>query len=326
MGQRSAGQTLAAIYVAFTRKRDWTQAELAREIGISSKTLGKRLAELEALGMGIEKDADPPHVYWSVPKGWLPGALALTKEQVGEALRLLSRLPRTRRRDALLGMLARAVPAPERPVRDPADQAQRDELLSQVEDAARSLAVLHFRYRSASSGADRLRRASVHRVVHGPRARFVAFCHEKQALRWFRVDRVQSARIDPAARFHEVEPDAVDAFVAGSVDGFHRGEPVACSFVLLRRDMAWVQDTLPVSMRVESTAEGLRFEAITAGVEPLARFVVGLGDGARVETPELALRVKELALGALGQEPARARPLRSTKPRRAQAALLKRGR
>ena len=47
--------------------------------------------------------------------------------------------------------------------------------------------------------------------------------------------------------------------------------------------------------------EGVRFTTQTAGIEPLARFVVGVGDAARAETPELRQRVQELALGALQQ-------------------------
>jgi hypothetical protein len=49
----------------------------------------------------------------------------------------------------------------------------------------------------------------------------------------------------------------------------------------------------------EDVAGGIRVRCTTPAVVRVARFVVGLGSAAHVETPELALRVRELASGAL---------------------------
>jgi len=73
-----------------------------------------------------------------------------------------------------------------------------------------------------------------------------------------------------------------------------------------------------IAMGAEPVENGLRFTARVAGVDPLARFVVGLGSAARAETPELAQRVKQLALGALERlKPVRKVNTRSVRPNRA---------
>lgn len=72
-----------------------------------------------------------------------------------------------------------------------------------------------------------------------------------------------------------------------------------CSFVVEEAEARWVVGNLPGPMEVESIPGGRRFTTITAGVLRLARFVVGLGGAARIETPELAAVARELARGAL---------------------------
>ena len=92
----------------------------------------------------------------------------------------------------------------------------------------------------------------------------------------------------------------MEAILNQSVDGFHRGEAVRCSFFVREPESRWVERNLPGSLGVpEKVTGGLRFSATTAGVLRLARYVVGLGAAARAETPELAELVRELARGAL---------------------------
>jgi len=64
----------------------------------------------------------------------------------------------------------------------------------------------------------------------------------------------------------------------------------------------WVALNLPSGLTVdphEGVADGVRVRCSTAAVLRVARFVVGLGEAARVDTPELAGCVRELARGAL---------------------------
>jgi hypothetical protein len=52
-------------------------------------------------------------------------------------------------------------------------------------------------------------------------------------------------------------------------------------------------------MMVEPLGDGVRLSVTTAGVTVLARFVVGLGDAARAETPELLAEVTRIAQASL---------------------------
>jgi hypothetical protein len=61
----------------------------------------------------------------------------------------------------------------------------------------------------------------------------------------------------------------------------------------------WVEHNLPDGLRGVRDATGLLVEAETAGLLPVARFVVGLGAAARCHSPELEAKVHELARGAL---------------------------
>jgi hypothetical protein len=65
----------------------------------------------------------------------------------------------------------------------------------------------------------------------------------------------------------------------------------------------------------EGVHDGIRVRCSTSGVLGVARFVVGLGVAVRVETPELATCVREIAKGALEgagerRDPGRAKRLK----------------
>ncbi len=176
-----------------------------------------------------------------------------------------------------------------------------------AEDSATRKVCLTFNYFTVSRGAVEWRHASVQRVVIGPPARFIAVCHRDGSLKWFRLDNVLGARLDSAVPHRVADPDRVDAMLKESVDGFHQGAVVRCSFFVRAPESRWVERNLPGSMTTEVLADGLRFTTTTAGVLQLARYVVGLGAAARAETPELALLVAELARGALDASGAPAR-------------------
>lgn len=77
---------------------------------------------------------------------------------------------------------------------------------------------------------------------------------------------------------------------------------VECAFFVPDPEARWVARNLLSGMHVdvdEDVAGGIRVRCTTSAVVRVARFVVGLGSAAHAETPELALRVRELARGAL---------------------------
>jgi proteasome accessory factor C len=305
MGTRSSTQTVFVILQAFMQRGSWTQADLARRAGVRANVIRTRLVELQKLGVPLTSEHDHPDVWWSVPKRWAPDAVLFDAESVRALLRQLCRLPRSPARDKLIRKILEEGPRPLAASPDPSTvvtpepSKSEEAYLPTVEDSATQRVCLKFHYFSASRGALEWRHASVHRVLPGPPARFVAVCHKRDELRWFRVDSVLGAHLDPSQLYRAADPARVDAMVNESVDGYHEGEAVASSFVVHEPTSHWVKNNLPRPMVAEPITGGIRATGKTAGVLRLARFVVGLGGDARVETPALAMLVAELAQGAL---------------------------
>jgi hypothetical protein len=176
------------------------------------------------------------------------------------------------------------------------------------------------RYFSAHRSRSEWRYVSVQRVQVGPPSRFVAVCHRSGTLKWFRVENVSLAKLESAEAYRTCEREQVQAYVDGSVDGFHgEGDAFHSTFIVREPDAHWLRHNLLEGMYIdpnESVRDGIRVHVQSAGIVPVARFVVGLGAAARVETPELAACVRELARGALegtSNGTARAKRLRSSR-------------
>jgi predicted DNA-binding transcriptional regulator YafY len=309
VGQRSPTETIAGIYQAFLARRTWPQSELAKEVGVTRDTIRRILTELVDKGMPLSREEEHPHVYWSVPKNWYPGSVIFKQEEVPELLRQLRRIPQGQGRQRLLQLLLSRLPhaALDPPsatavvmTRESSDEEER--FLSVIEDSAREKAALRMRYLNASRVDASARDASVHRVLLGPPARFVATCHRDGKLKTFRVDGVLDARLDRSVAYRPSTDAALAAYLAQSVDGFHDEGPVLdLSFFVDDPDARWVQKNLPEGMRAESSVGGVRVTARTSAVRQVARFVVGLGASAKPESPELAREVEALAKGALSR-------------------------
>ena len=307
MGQKTAGESIAAIIQAFLKRRTWSQADLARQVDLQVPALRKRILDLQSAGMPLVDEKEHPHVYWSVPKNWFPGGVALEGKDVEVLLRLLGRMPKSRERDRLIALTLESLPG--NVVAAPASDAvitraasdPEEKFLDVVEDAARRRKPLRFRYYSASRGSDASRYASVHRVVVGPPARFVAVCHRDDKLKWFRIDNVGDASVDAQVDFRDAALADVDELVAGSIDGFH--DPATKkekhSFFVREPEARWVAKNLLEGMKAEEDRKGgIRVSATTTAVNRLARYVVGLGDAAHAETKALREEVLRLARGA----------------------------
>ncbi len=298
-------------------RRSWSQADLARAIGVGREALRKILEELQASGIPLESERDHPHVYWSVPKTWYPGGVLFKQEDVPELLRQLRRLSKSKARERLLAVVVQQLPsraglAATGTVLARSTSEQEEQYVPIVEDAAAKKVALSMRYLTASRGTLSERCASVHLVDLGPPARFIATCHVNGDLRWFRVDSLIRARLDDRERFRESPSSAVDAFRATSLDGYKGGGgPVACSFFVRQPESNWVANNLLEGMRPETLPDGIRVHIETSAVLRLARFVVGLGAAACPENVALAEAVAELARGALEQLRAAAEPAES---------------
>lgn len=314
MGRRSATETITALLLAFVRERTWSQKDLSRALGVTVKALRRQLDELTEAGVPLERSEDHPQVYWSVPLGWLPGAVSFSAEQAESLMRLLARHARTADRDLLLDHIVRCLPRPSSAVASApsiADGTRSHEIvparagmepfLSLVEDATVAKSVLHIKYFTASRGILEWRHVSPARVLIGPPARLLAQCHRSRSLKWFRVDNIVAGTSARDVAFRPAARDSVEELIAASLDGFHGGDsPIDCRFLVRNPDARWVSANLPFGAVANSREDGILVEIRTAALLPLARFIVGLGGAVRVETPALAEIVRDLATAALG--------------------------
>ncbi|HEU4583750.1 MAG TPA: WYL domain-containing protein [Polyangiaceae bacterium] len=313
MGKRSAIEATVGILSAFMRRRTWRQAELGRELDLEPRTLKRHLTELARRGIPLDREDEPPQVYWSMPKNWFPGGVLLEAEDAQLLIGLLCRVPASKPRNTLLRRVSSAIPGQTRPVAqlESVFHGLGDEapFLSLVSESAIRPSAIHFRYYSAHRGALEWRHASVQRVLPGPPARMVAHCHRSSTLKWFRIDGILDARLDPAVTYQTISDVEVDAYLMNSLDGFAAEDtPVEHRFFVAEPDARWVTKNLIPPMKAESAAGGLRVTCRTTATLRLARFVLGLAPVARAETPELASLVHELATATLGHH-WRAKPL-----------------
>jgi predicted DNA-binding transcriptional regulator YafY len=306
VGQRGAAESISAILQAFLRRRTWKQADLAETVGIKVPALRNHVNTLITQGFPIEREEEHPHVYLSVPRDWFPGGVVFAGEEVSALLRQLARSPATKERDALIATIVEclagdreALAARTRVVQPKAPSPSEAAHLSIVEDAAAGQVTLHCQYYS-SRGSEGWRYLSVQRVIPGPPARFVAYCHRTQRLKWFRVDNVLRAELAPDENYHLEPQAAVDDMVRVSLDGFYEdGDAAEYRFVVREPEARWVKKNLIDGMEVVDLDRGIRVQVKTTALPRLARFVVGLGAAATPQTPELAEAVAELARGAL---------------------------
>lgn len=304
MGQGNSTETVVAIVLAFERSHTWTQAALAAELGVGAGTVRRRLHQLALRGMPLTRQRQPPHVYWTVPKDWLPDAVTLGSREALQLARLLAGTPRSHRRDVLLRRVVQATMREPAPASEETTAASTDEelYLPVTEEALSQRTCLRMQYFTTGRGALGWRHVSVQRVERCPQARVAAVCHRDGTLKWFRADNIIHARLDPGEPYRPCDEQEVQRFVRESRDGVHAGGAMLdCEFFVHAPAASWVSRNLLAGMVVHPCEGGIRVHARTAGMLRVARYVVGLGSAAEVLTPELRCLVRELALGALGE-------------------------
>lgn len=261
------------------------------------------MQELQAAGVPLESEREPPHAYWSVPDGWFPGGALLSGDELRDVVRHLFRAPRTATRNRLLRKLLKAAPSASEsglpPVLSTALDAEGARWIDFIEDSITQRFALLLEYLPAR-GAVTDRVVSAQRLVLGERPRFIAWCHRDLKLKWWRADRVVSAS-RAADRTYIARDDAeVEVFVGTSIDHFRDEAPHAHVFIVDDSEAAWVRSNLPqCSARFEELPDGLRIVVQGSGVGALARFVVGLGGAAVCESDALREAVRQLAESAL---------------------------
>ena len=301
MGSKSATETTLGLLVAFTRKRRWAQAELARDLGVSVPALRKRLVEASTL-IPLRDTKIHPHVYWEVPKSWIPSGAALEPATISELVRLLARAPQSSARDRLLRGLVEKNPTLALPEHIQTTSLGKDEqdVLPTLEDAVASGSALRMKYFSQHRAQSDWRYVSVASVIPGPPTRFLAVCHRSNELKFFRAANVAHAELSHGEPYRRVDANEVLQRVQQSVDGWFAGTGGEVSFIVRANEARWVTVNLLEGMRAEPLTDGrARIVSSAAGLPNIARFVVGLGDAATSESAVLTAAVRALAEGAL---------------------------
>jgi hypothetical protein len=150
-------------------------------------------------------------------------------------------------------------------------------------------------YFSATRGALEWRHLSVQRVLTGPPARLIAHCHRAAALKWFRVDGIVDAKVDPDVGYVSAPLAEIDELASSSIDGFSSpGSASEHRFFVPDPDARWVERNLLSGMHAERVEGGLQVTCRTATALRVARFVLSLAPVARAETQELARLVTQL--------------------------------
>jgi len=304
MSRKRTAEIVASVIQAFLEEGTWKQAELARRASTNTETIRKTLEDMRSAGWPLERQEEPPQVYWSLPQGWLPPGMVLPMDRVATTLRLLARLPADADRDGLIGYLTSASPDDAHPSLDawaqPKVSSSEARRLGRIEDAIRDRIALVVRYYSAHRGTQESRVISFQRITRAQHIRLCGHCHRDDRLKWFRLDHVNELEADAEEAFVEHSPSELDNYVSATVMGFHSAKDARpTSFVVRMPEARWIQDSLPGAMRAEPVEAGIRVRVEGVSLQQVARYVLRLAGAAYPEDEALAEEVRRLARASL---------------------------
>jgi predicted DNA-binding transcriptional regulator YafY len=323
MARKSPIETVMEILNAFAEKPSWSQAELARHLQITVRPLAKYLDAFPA-HFGVYKlppEDTKPNVVWRCEMPATVGPV-ISHAEVASFIKQIRRAPKSKARDAAITRLKK-LSKDDRSSASTRELTPQEEMhLEQLEEAVAKHHVMHIHYVPLSGASNPWRHVSPQRIVLNGPPRVVGYCHRDLKLKWFRVDRIYSALADVAVKYVQVAREQVDAHCDNSVDGFNSGliSESAESFTL-EPAARWAAVNLPSGLRATDIGQGhTRVTVPSSGIIVAARFVVGLGAEAHVETPALRRLVHDLACASLTRAEAplpveRPKKLASSPPR-----------
>jgi predicted DNA-binding transcriptional regulator YafY len=292
-------------------RRDWTSAELAARLGVTTRTIRNDVERLRGLGYPVDARPGVAGGYRLGIGGALPPLLLDDEEAVAVAIglrtaasgsiagieetsvRALAKLqqmlpPRLRRQ--VSAFQSYAMPMPSRGQQVDAD------VLTVIASACRDHERLRFDYRAHSGAASR-RSVEPYRLINDRRRWYlVAWDIDRDDWRTFRADRIE-LRTPAGPRFtpRELPPDQeIAAQVArgiGEATWRYRAR------VTVHAPAAYVRDRLPIPVEVESQGEDrCAFEPGSDHPEMLALYLGMLdADFTIVDSPELVDALRKLA-------------------------------
>lgn len=306
---------LMELWMEVNRKRRFTVKELAREFGVSSRTILRDLQELGELGVPLYAEPGPHGGYRVLEARVLP-PIAFTEQEAiaiffaSHALRHYKSLPFEAEMASALQKFAARLPAD---VRDriekmkhrvdfvvPPRLAESPHLRALLK-AAVGQEVVRICYRSGESDGDEPKPRDIHPIgifAHNGLWYCPAYCFEKEDIRLFRCDRmvsVESGRIGTKPKdlahldlrnrrsFANEKREMIELAIELERDGIQAFESELWATGLLH-----VREDGSGEVRGDYPKKDLPF---------LARFLLGLGMSATaLNPPELIEGIKRLAL------------------------------
>ncbi len=293
-------------------RRDWTSAELASRLGVTTRTIRNDVGRLRGLGYPVEARPGVAGGYRLGAGGTLPpllldddeavaiaiglrtagsGSIAGIEETSLRALAKLQQVLPSRLRHRVSAFQSHSLPMPSRgPQVDP-------DVLTVIASACRDQEQLRFDYRTHSGAASR-RSVEPYRLVNDRRRWYlVAWDTDRDAWRTFRADRIEpraptGPRFTPRALPPDHEVAAQVARGIGEATWRHRAR------VIVHAPATQVQGRLPIPMAVESLGhDRCIFEPGSDHPQMLALYLGMLdADFEIVDSPELVDALRTLAV------------------------------
>jgi predicted DNA-binding transcriptional regulator YafY len=292
-------------------RRDWTGAELAARLGVTTRTIRYDVDRLRGLGYPVDARPGVAGGYRLGTGGALPpllldddeavavavglrtaatGSIAGIEETSVRALAKLQQVLPSRLRRRVSAFQAYALPVPSSGPRvDP-------DVLTMIASACRDHERLRFDYH-AHSGVPSRRSVEPYRLVNDrQRWYLVAWDDDRDAWRTFRVDRIEprppaGPRFTPRALPPDPEIAAQVARGAGQATWRYRAR------VIVDAPAAYVRGRMPIPVEVEPLGDNrCAFEPGSDNPEMLALYLGMLdADFAIVGSPELVAALGKLA-------------------------------
>jgi predicted DNA-binding transcriptional regulator YafY len=305
----SLARQLQLMQILETR-RELVVPEVAVELGYTQRTVYRDLAVLERIGVPIYQERRGKQARWRVVEGYRrklsvtlswPELLALTVAR--KLVAGLEQTPLAEAAESALGKLSRAMPAElaERAARASAgvsatlgaehDYGQKGSAVRALVDAIERQETVQLQYRKRGERSAAQRRVDPYLLhVQAGAVYLIGFCHLRNGVRTFLLDRVREAK-STGAVFAAKAPFSAAAVLQGAL-GPWQGEAqrMKLRFDAEVADLVAERRVHP-SQRSQWTSEGeLDVELRAPVCPPLLAWLLGWGEHVRVVSPEALAR------------------------------------
>lgn len=264
--------------------------ELARRLEVSPRSVRQYISQLQDLGIPVEASYGRHGGYRLRPGFKLPPLMFNEDEAVALTLGLI--LGRTIGLNVAAPAIEGALVKLERVLPDAIREriqalqqilvidaetrysAPINGILGQLSQAAQQCQSVQLSYQTWNGAATERVVDPYGLVHHGGRWFLAAFCHLRQDMRVFRIDRVSSVQSCQQI-FHKTSDFDVLSFV---IDSLARTPGTWQIEVLLKTSLSTVREWIPASMALlEETDEGVIMRCAVQNLDWIAFFLVGLG-------------------------------------------------